>query len=133
MPLMLDPSIKQLAQTKNFGTFCVNLPNGQIASHVMWVDATDDHLLINTEVHRAKYRAVEADPNVTVTVWNAENPYQYGEVRGTVAGEVRGPEARRAHRLARPEVHGRRLRQPDPERAGDPPDRSPERQRTMGL
>ena len=51
----------------------------------MWVDATDDHLLINTEVHRAKYRAVEANPNVTVTVWNAENPYQYGEVRGTVA------------------------------------------------
>ena len=60
----------------------------------MWVDATDDHLLINTEVHRAKYRAVEANPSVTVTVWNAQNPYEYGEVRGTVAGEVRGPEAR---------------------------------------
>ena len=36
---MLDPSIKQLATSKNFGTFCVTLPNGQIASHVMWVDA----------------------------------------------------------------------------------------------
>ena len=121
---MLDPSIKQLATSKNFGTFCVNLPNGQIASHVMWVDATDEHLLINTEVHRAKYRAVEANPNVTVTVWNAENPYQYGEVRGTVAGEVRGPEAR-AHIDSLAQKYTRlRLRQPDPERAGDPPDRS---------
>jgi hypothetical protein len=45
-------------------------------------------------VHRAKYRAVEADPNVTVTVWNAENPYQYGEVRGRVVSEVRGEQAR---------------------------------------
>ena len=91
---MLDPAIKRLASGMNFGTICFNLPNGQIASHVMWVDASDDHLLVNTEVHRAKYRALAADPNVTLTVWNAENAYQYGEVRGTVTGEVRGPEAR---------------------------------------
>jgi PPOX class probable F420-dependent enzyme len=91
---MLDPSIKQLATGKNFATICVNLPNGQIASHVMWIDATDEHVLMNTEVHRAKYRALEANPNVTVTIWNADNPYQYGEVRGTLAGEVRGAEAR---------------------------------------
>jgi PPOX class probable F420-dependent enzyme len=92
---MLDPAIRDLAsQGANFGTLCVHLPNGQIASHVMWVDADDDHVLINTEVHRAKYRAVEQNPNVTVTVWNQANAYQYGEVRGTVVGEVRGPAAR---------------------------------------
>lgn len=92
---MLDPAIRDLAsQGANFGTLCVHLPNGQIASHVMWVDADADHVLINTEVHRAKYRAVEQNPNVTVTVWNQANAYQYGEVRGTVVGEIRGPEAR---------------------------------------
>src|SRR4029453_14762910 len=61
---MLDPSIKQLPTSKRCARFCGHLPNGEIASHVMWGDATDDHLLINTEVHRAKYRAVEANPNV---------------------------------------------------------------------
>ena len=68
----------------------MHLPNGQIASHVMWVDADDEHVLINTEVHRAKYKAIERDPNVTVTIWDADDPYRYAEVRGRVVGEVRG-------------------------------------------
>lgn len=91
---MLDTTIKDLATGKNFGVINFRLPDGHIGSHVMWVDATDEHVLINTEVHRAKYRAIEADPVVTVTIWNSENPYQYGEVRGRVVGEIRGDEAR---------------------------------------
>lgn len=90
----LDPKIRELATGPNYGTFSFRMPDGLIASHVMWVDATDEHVLINTEVHRAKYRAVQDDPVVTVTIWDASNPYRYAEVRGRVVGEVRGPEAR---------------------------------------
>jgi PPOX class probable F420-dependent enzyme len=92
---MLDPQIKELAGTgKNFAMMSVALPNGQIASQVMWVDADDEHVLINTEVHRDKFKATQVDPRVTVTVWKADNPYAYAEVRGVVAESVRGPEAR---------------------------------------
>ena len=92
---MLDPAIRDLAATgANFGTLAVQLPNGQIASHVMWVDATDDQLLINTELHRAKYKAIQQHPDVTVTIWDATDPYRYVEVRGTVNGQVRGDAAR---------------------------------------
>ena len=92
---MLDPAITQLAAVgKNFGTVCVVLPNGQIASHVMWVDADDEHIIFNTEVHRAKFTALQSNPMVTVTIWNSENPYSYAEVRGHVADTIRGPEAR---------------------------------------
>jgi PPOX class probable F420-dependent enzyme len=92
---MLDPAIRDLASTgRNFGTIVVPLPNGQLLSHVMWVDATADQVLINTEVHRAKYKAIQQHPEVTVTIWDAQNPYRYAEVRGRVSGEVRGDEAR---------------------------------------
>ena len=92
---MLEPAIRDLARGKNFGTLSFRLPNGQIASHVMWVDADDEHMLINTEVHRAKYTSIVASPDaVTVTVWDSETPYKYAEVRGTFVGEVRGDEAR---------------------------------------
>jgi PPOX class probable F420-dependent enzyme len=91
---MLDPVIRDLARGKNFGSISFHLPNGSIATHVMWVDADDEHVLINTEVHRTKYKAIQANPNVTVIVMSADNPYAYAEVRGTVTGEVRGPEAR---------------------------------------
>jgi PPOX class probable F420-dependent enzyme len=92
---MLEPAIRDLASTgRNFGTVALTLPNGQILSHVMWVDADDDHIMFNTEVHRAKYRAIEDNPAVTVTVWNQDNPYAYAEVRGHVTETIRGDVAR---------------------------------------
>ena len=90
----VDSRVKALAQAANFATLSVLLRSGAAMTHVMWVDADDDHVLINTEVHRAKFRAVERDPRVTVTIWQREDPYTYAEVRGQVVETVRGPEAR---------------------------------------
>ena len=90
---MLDANIRDLAQGKNFGSLSVHLADGSISTNVMWVHADDEHILINTEVHRAKYKAIQANPHVTVMIWKAANPYAYAEVRGTVTGEVRGAEA----------------------------------------
>ena len=92
---MLDPAIRELASVgSNFGTVSVQLPSGHIASHVMWVDADDDHIMFNTEVHRAKFRALGPGSQVTMTVWKGDNPYAYAEVRGRVAETVTGPDAR---------------------------------------
>jgi PPOX class probable F420-dependent enzyme len=90
----VDPKVRDLAQGANFAAFTVHLRSGDAMTHVMWVDADDDHVLINTEVHRTKFKAVERDPRVTVTVWEREDPYTYAEVRGRVVETVRGPDAR---------------------------------------
>jgi hypothetical protein len=50
--------------------------------------------LINTEVHRQKFRNVERDPRVTVTIWDKEDPYRFVEVRGEVVEKVKGMQAR---------------------------------------
>jgi PPOX class probable F420-dependent enzyme len=86
--------VRKLAQAPNFATLSVILRSGRPMTHVMWVDADADHVLINTEAHRAKFRAVERDPRVTVTIWQRGDPYTYAEVRGQVVETVRGPEAR---------------------------------------
>jgi PPOX class probable F420-dependent enzyme len=91
---MLDPAARDLARAKNFCMLSFHLPDGQIASHVMWIDADDEHLLINTEVHRIKYSSIVASPGVTITIWDSTDPYRYAEVRGTFVGEVRGDQAR---------------------------------------
>ncbi|HEY7344484.1 MAG TPA: TIGR03618 family F420-dependent PPOX class oxidoreductase [Gaiella sp.] len=102
MRTAVEPAVKALAQAANFATLTVLLRSGVAMTHVMWVDADDDHVLINTEVHRAKFRAVERDPRVTVTIIDRADPYVYAEVRGHVVEVVRGPDAR-AHidRLSR--------------------------------
>jgi PPOX class probable F420-dependent enzyme len=90
----VDAQVTELAHGANFAALSVLLGSGRPMTHVMWVDADDDHVLINTEVHRAKFRAVMRDPRVTVTIWKHDDPYTYAEVRGTVVETVRGPEAR---------------------------------------
>lgn len=89
----LDSAIRDLAKGVNFGTLSFMLPSGRIASHVMWVDADDEHILINTDLGRIKYDSIKANPSVTVAMWKADNPYAYAEVRGRCVAEVAGQEA----------------------------------------
>jgi len=90
----VDVRVRELANGANFAALSVLLSSGRPMTHVMWVDADDDHVLLNTEVHRAKFKAVMRDPRVTVTIWRRDDPYTYAEVRGTVVETVRGPVAR---------------------------------------
>ncbi len=91
---MLEDEVVKLANGKNFAAFTTMLTDGMPMTQLMWVDASKDHVFLNTEVHRRKYKNVVADPRVVVTVIDATNPYHYVEVRGRVVEEVRGPEAR---------------------------------------
>lgn len=90
---MLEPSIRDMATAKNFAALTVIPASGHPMTHVMWVDADDQHILINTELGRAKATAMDNDPRVTVAIWDAANPYHYSEVRGRVVGTVTGQEA----------------------------------------
>ena len=92
--MALDDDLKTFATGKNFAALTTLMSDGQPQTQIMWVGADDDHLLINTEVHRQKFKNVERDPRVTVTVFNGANPYQYVEARGSVVGTVGGDEAR---------------------------------------
>jgi PPOX class probable F420-dependent enzyme len=83
-----------MATAENFAALTTLFSDGHPQTQVMWVDADDEHLLINTEVHRQKFKNVERDPRVTVLIWDRESPYRYVEVRGEVVETVTGEEAR---------------------------------------
>jgi PPOX class probable F420-dependent enzyme len=92
--MTLDADLHALATGKNFAALTTLMPDGQPQTQIMWVHADDGQLLINTEVHRQKFKNTERDARVTVTVFNADNAYQYVEARGRVVGTVGGDEAR---------------------------------------
>jgi len=83
--MALDPDLKDLAQARNFAALTTLMPDGHPQTQIMWVGADDEHVIINTQLDRQKYRNVLADPRVTVTVFDADNPYRYVEARGRVA------------------------------------------------
>ena len=90
---MLHDKVRALAEGPNFAAFTTLMPSGQPQTHVMWVGCDDDHLIINTEVHRRKFKNIQADPRVTVAIWDAESSYTFVEVRGRVVETITGPEA----------------------------------------
>ena len=57
---MLDEKTLELARGPNFASLATVMPDGTLQVHVMWVDADDDHILINTEVHRRKFKKARA-------------------------------------------------------------------------
>jgi PPOX class probable F420-dependent enzyme len=92
--MALPADVVELAKGRNFATLTTMLPSGHPATQVMWVDCDEECVIINTEVHRQKFKNIEADPRVTVCIWEQDNPYRYVEVRGEVVEIIRGPRAR---------------------------------------
>jgi len=91
---MLEEKVRALASGKNVCGLTTLMEDGTPQSHVMWVEHDGDHLLINTEVHRHKFKNIAADPRVTVTIIDRVSFYSYVEVRGKVVETVTGPTAR---------------------------------------
>ena len=90
---MLHEQVRTLAEGANFAALTTLMPDGQPQTNIMWVGCDENHILINTEVHRRKFKNVEADPRVTVAIWDAENAYSFVEIRGRVVETITGPAA----------------------------------------
>lgn len=91
---MLEDKVVELAQARTIAAVTTLLPDGRPMTQPHWIDTDGKHLVLNTEVHRRKFRNIERDSRVTVMIVDPDNPYAYVEVRGRVVDTVTGPEAR---------------------------------------
>ena len=91
----LDEDVTRLAKGKNLATVVTLMPSGQPQALLTWVDADDEHVLVNTEPQRQRARNVARDPRITVLIHSEDDAYDWAEVRGHVAETVTGDEARR--------------------------------------
>jgi PPOX class probable F420-dependent enzyme len=92
--MTLDNKTLLMAAGPNYAALTTLFKNGVPQTHVMWVDTDGENILINTEIHRVKYKNVKIDPRVTVMIWKHDNPLKFVEIRGEVIGEITGKEAR---------------------------------------
>ena len=92
--MTLDNKTLLMADGPNYAALTTLFKNGIPQTHVMWVDTDGENILINTEIHRVKYKNVKIDPRVTVMIWKHDNPFKFVEIRGEVIGEITGQEAR---------------------------------------
>ncbi len=90
---MLEDRLKDAAQAKNFAMVSTKLANGHIHSSIMWLHADDEFLYVNTETARQKFKNIEADPHINVSIWLTGDRPTSIEVRGTVVASITGDEA----------------------------------------
>jgi PPOX class probable F420-dependent enzyme len=93
--MALDEDVTRLAKGKNLATVVTLMPSGQPQALLTWVDADDEYVLINTEPQRQRARNVSRDPRITVLIHSNEDPWDWAEIRGHVAGTITGDEARK--------------------------------------
>ena len=125
---MIDDRTRELAGGANYAVFSSVLPSGWPQTHMMWVDADDEHIMVNTEVHRQKFKNIGRNPKVTVLIMETGNPWGWSEVRGTVVDTVCDrPRGTSSHRPARQEVPRQgRISEPDSIRPRDRQDQTGE-------
>jgi PPOX class probable F420-dependent enzyme len=73
---------QQLLKGKNFGVVATVNGDGEPQTSVVWVDTDGENVVFNTTNKRAKGRNLRANPILSISVWDNDDPYSYFEVQG---------------------------------------------------
>jgi PPOX class probable F420-dependent enzyme len=84
MGITLNDEIRRLLDGPNFGVLATLNPGGGPQTSTMWVGRDGDDVLFSTVAGRRKHKNLERDPRASVTIIDAEDPYNYVELRGRV-------------------------------------------------
>jgi PPOX class probable F420-dependent enzyme len=79
---MLDETARRLLDGRNFAVLATVRPDGSPQTSVMFVKRDGDAVLFSTIGGRQKARNLLADPRVSISVFDLENPYESVEIRG---------------------------------------------------
>ena len=96
----LPERVIEFLQKPNLAVLGTVSPAGRPQVTPVWFLFEDGHLLVNTSKGRIKLRNVEANPAVTVTVVDRDDPYRYVQIQGTVVKLDRDHGARDIDRLS---------------------------------
>jgi PPOX class probable F420-dependent enzyme len=90
MATLNDPPVQELLEQPNYAVIATLNANGSIHETIIWISAEGDAVAVNSAVGRLWPTNLERDPRVTVVVYEAGNPYNFVEIRGTASGTTEG-------------------------------------------
>jgi PPOX class probable F420-dependent enzyme len=97
----LDEAVCALLTAKNICVVATLTPRGGIQATPVWVDTDGEHVLLNSVDGRTWVRNLDRDPRVTCTIVQADNPYEFVEIRGRVVERTYEGGNAHIHKLAR--------------------------------
>lgn len=112
---MIPDALRDLLENPNYGALGTVRPDGSVQVNPMWFEFDGEHLLFTHTTTRQKYRNLQANPSMSLMVFDPDQPYRYIEVRGRLVGEVADPEGAFYVRLG--QRYGNPAQQAPPDRA----------------
>jgi PPOX class probable F420-dependent enzyme len=92
MATLEDEPVRKLLSDPNYAVVSTKNSDGSILSTVVWADIEDGAVAVNSAIGRKWPTNLQRDPHATVLIYEAENPYNYVEIRGKVT-PIEGEEA----------------------------------------
>ena len=84
MGIALNDETRRLLDGPNFAVLATLNPDGGPQTSAMWLGRDGDDVLFSTVAGRRKHKNLLRDPRASVVVLDAEDPYNYVELRGRV-------------------------------------------------
>ncbi len=86
---MLDEHDIELLTSKALAHLATVMPDGSPHVSPVWIDYEGGMILVNTAEGRAKWRNIQRDPRVALSVANADDPYDMIAIQGRVVEMTR--------------------------------------------
>lgn len=80
----IPPDYKDLLESTALAHVATTGPDGEPQNNPVWFDWDGEHLKFSQTKTRQKYRNVQREPRIALSIVDPENPYRYLEVRGEV-------------------------------------------------
>jgi PPOX class probable F420-dependent enzyme len=90
MATLSDPPVRELLEQPNYAVISTHNKDGSIHNTIVWIDAEGDAVAVNSAKGRKWPSNLERDPRVNVLVYEAGNPYNFLEIRGTASETSQG-------------------------------------------
>jgi hypothetical protein len=81
---MIPENHQDLLKTKALVHVATIGPKGEPQNNPVWFEWDGTHLMISQTRTRQKYRNLQRNPQIALSMVDPENPYRYLEIRGTV-------------------------------------------------
>jgi len=82
--MQLSKELKVAIDNNAFCAISTHTLNGEVQTHLMWIDYKDNQLIINTEKDRKKAQNIRSNNNISLVIFHPEAMYSSWEVRGEV-------------------------------------------------
>ncbi len=90
MTTLDDPGVAALLDKPNHAVLATTNEDGSLHTTVVWADVVDGKLAVNSAVGRKWPSNLERNPQISVCIYDQDNPYDYVEVRGQAQGTTDG-------------------------------------------